>query len=185
MGQERQPCIRRRIFSKDKWENLFGDVEDLSDEKDVTQSADLEYIVSADKIEIIEEEAPEKQDVVKFGGGKTIVKSLTVDEAARREKNRKKKGNRGEEIAVEIEKQRLKKLGRPDLLDKIVNVAKFKDGLGYDLISTDKDESGKEIEIYIEVKASSLGKDTPFFVSPNEVETSNRLRDRLLEKYLV
>ena len=63
------------------------------------------------------------------------------------------------------------------MFDKIVNAARFKDGLGYDLISTDIDKYGNEVEIYIEVKASSEGKDTPFYISPNEVEASMRLSE--------
>ena len=115
--------------------------------------------------------------VIRIGKATSVVRSLSAEEAAKREKNRKKKGNRGEDIAVEIERRRLTDVGRMDLVEKVVNVAKVKDGLGYDLISTDIDENGNEIEIYIEVKATSEKKDTPFYVSPNEVDVSRRLSD--------
>ena len=103
--------------------------------------------------------------------------SVSAEEAARREKNRKKKGDRGEEIAIEIEKHRLKNLGREDLVPKITHVAKKKDGLGYDIISTDLDEAGKEQEIYIEVKTTAGDINTPFYVSTNELKVSRKYKD--------
>ena len=165
------------IISKAKWEGLFDDADEFQDEPDVVRSDDISYTTDVTQMNLIEEEAPDKATVIRTGSGKSVVRSLSAEEAAKREKNRKKKGNRGEEIAVEIERRRLKKLGREDLSEKITNVARVKDGLGYDIISTDLDKDGNEIEIYIEVKATSYGKDTPFYVSPNEVEVSNRLSE--------
>ncbi|WP_026508089.1 DUF3883 domain-containing protein [Butyrivibrio sp. MC2013] len=165
------------VLSKDKWDNLFGEVDEGKDESDVIQSDDLNYLTDVSDMKLIEETAPDKATVIRIGKATSVVRSLSAEEAAKREKNRKKKGNRGEDIAVEIEKRRLADIGRMDLVEKVVNVARVKDGLGYDLISTDIDENGNEIEIYIEVKATSEKKDTPFYVTPNEVEVSRRLSD--------
>ncbi len=166
------------VISKDKWNDMFDEVKETTkDESDVLSEKDLDYTVAVSDMELEEEKSPEKSSVIRPEAGSSIVRSLSAEEAAQREKNRKKKGIRGENIAEEIEKRRLNDLGRPDLVEKIVNVAKEKDGLGYDLISTDIDTEGNEIEIYIEVKASSGGIDTPFFVSHNEVEVSKRFED--------
>ena len=150
------------VLSKDKWENLFGEVDDIRDESDVIQSDNLNYLTDVSDMKLIEETAPEKATVIRFGKATSVVRSLSAEEAARREKNRKKKGNRGEDIAVEIERRRLADIGRMDLVEKVANVAKVKDGLGYDLISTDIDENGNEIEIYIEVKATSEKRQQPY-----------------------
>lgn len=135
------------VMSKGIWDNLFDEAEDSYEEQDVVQTSELNYTTDVTKMRLIEEKAPDEAAVVRVGNGTTVVKSLSAEEAAKREKNRKKKGNRGEEIAVEIEKRRLSDLGRSDLVDKIVNLAKKKDGLGYDLTSTDIDDAGNEIEI--------------------------------------
>ena len=68
-------------------------------------------------------------------------------------------------------------MGRPDLVSKITHVAKNKDGLGYDVISTDVDNGGNEVEIYIEVKATSGDKDMPFYVTARELEVSQKYRE--------
>ena len=94
-----------------------------------------------------------------------------------KEKNNKLKGNRAEEIALEIEKKRIKAAGRSELLPKIIPVAKTTDGLGYDIRSIDIQDDGSIIEIFIEVKGTSGGINTPFHVSKRELEVSQKLRE--------
>ena len=67
-------------------------------------------------------------------------------------------------------------LNRPDLIPKITHVAKYKDGLGYDVISLDIDENGNYHEIFIEVKTTAGSINTPFYVSSNELLVSQKLR---------
>lgn len=160
-----------------KWENLFSDEGDFANpEPDEKSGHILEYTVKAGEMTFEEIEAPEKRLVQRFEGS-SIVKSMSAEEAGRREKNRKNKGNHGEEIAIEIEKRRLEAMGRKDLISKITHVAKFRDGLGYDIISTDVDASGVEKEIYIEVKATAGDITMPFYVSFRELEVSRRYRE--------
>jgi hypothetical protein len=60
----------------------------------------------------------------------------------------------------------LHQLGHKGLADKVEHVAKTKgDGLGYDILSFDP--TGREK--FIEVKTTTFGKETPFFVSRGEV----------------
>lgn len=88
-------------------------------------------------------------------------------------KNKKIKGNRGEEIVIRIEKEKLESVGRADLAKKVNWRAKLEDGLGYDIESWETDENGEnERQIFIEVKSTSRGFLEPFFISSNEVEVS-------------
>jgi hypothetical protein len=81
----------------------------------------------------------------------------------------KKLGDRGEKIVMDLEKSRLSKAGRNDLVNKIDRVSLKSDALGYDIISFDEDGT----ERYIEVKAtrSSVGV-ANFFFTANELQAA-------------
>ena len=75
-------------------------------------------------------------------------------------------GRAGEEFVLNFEHFRLHSLGYKKLADKVEHVANTKgDGLGYDILSFEP--SGRER--FIEVKTTTFGKETPFFVSRGEV----------------
>lgn len=83
-------------------------------------------------------------------------------------------GLAGEEFVVRFEHWRLNQLGQSKLADRVEHVSKTKgDGLGYDVLSFDA--SGRER--FIEVKTTSFGKETPFFVSRNELNFSKDASD--------
>ena len=78
-------------------------------------------------------------------------------------------GRAGEAFVVEFEQRRLHELGLKKLADKVDHVAATQgDGLGYDVRSFD--ETGRDR--FIEVKTTAWGKQTPFFISRNELEFS-------------
>ena len=78
-------------------------------------------------------------------------------------------GLAGEEFVVQFEHWRLNALGQSTLADRVEHVAQSKgDGLGFDVLSFEPD--GRER--FIEVKTTAFGKDTPFFVSKNELTFS-------------
>ena len=78
-------------------------------------------------------------------------------------------GKAGEEFVVEYERLRLHEAGKKKLAEKVDHVAASQgDGLGYDVLSFDT--AGREL--FIEVKTTAFGKDTPSFISKNEVEFS-------------
>ena len=129
-----------------------------------------------DQLSIIEEEAPSFQNKP-IGNIDSVTNSISPEESALRQKNRKIMGNRGEEIAVEIEKRRLSKLGREDLIGRIIPVGKKKDGLGYDVRSVDVDDNNMTHDIFIEVKATSGDIDRPFDISRRELKVSQRFRE--------
>jgi len=78
-------------------------------------------------------------------------------------------GQAGEEFVVHYERWRLISGGYERLANKVEHVAKTQgDGLGYDVLSFDT--TGKHR--LIEVKTTSFGKETPFFITRNEVDLS-------------
>lgn len=86
-----------------------------------------------------------------------------------REASNQSLGLAGEEFVVQFEHWRLIELGQQRLADKVEHVSRIKgDGLGYDVLSFELD--GKER--LIEVKTTTFGKETPFFVSRGEVNLS-------------
>jgi Domain of unknown function (DUF3883) len=84
-------------------------------------------------------------------------------------------GKAGEEFVAAFEQRRLHALGHTKLADKVEHVASTKgDGLGYDVHSFD--ENGRDR--FIEVKTTAWGKETPFFISSNELQFSKSFSDQ-------
>jgi Domain of unknown function (DUF3883) len=76
---------------------------------------------------------------------------------------------------VGYERDWLRQHGRPDLADGVRWTAREDgDGLGYDGLSFDLDGC----ERYIEVKATALGAETPFYISSAELDFAQRHADR-------
>jgi Domain of unknown function (DUF3883) len=83
-------------------------------------------------------------------------------------------GLAGEEFVVHYERWSLVSKGHERLADRVEHVAKTQgDGLGYDVLSFDV--TGKDK--LIEVKTTSFGKETPFFITRNEVDLSRTEAD--------
>ena len=75
-------------------------------------------------------------------------------------------GALGEQLVVDFERSRLEAAGRPDLADGVRWVAREDgDGIGFDVLSF-TDEGN---ERYVEVKTTSLGPGTPFYLSSAEL----------------
>jgi hypothetical protein len=92
-----------------------------------------------------------------------------------RESRNRSLGLAGEELVLEYETRRLHELGAKQLANRIEHVSKTKgDGTGFDILSFDGD--GRER--FIEVKTTAYVAETPFFVSPNEVEFSSEQTDK-------
>ena len=75
-------------------------------------------------------------------------------------------GMKGEDVALAIEQEYLRSVGRKDLADRVSNHAQTKgDGLGYDILSFFEDGREK----YIEVKSTTGALNTSFYLSRNEL----------------
>lgn len=75
-------------------------------------------------------------------------------------------GLAGENFVVNFEHLRLCAAGQARLADRVEQVSQSRgDGLGFDVLSFEAD--GRER--FIEVKTTAFGKETPFFISQNEV----------------
>ena len=97
-------------------------------------------------------------------------KSYAVNYLEREAQNRSL-GAAGEQFVLNFERARLESLGRGHLAGHIQHIAQTRgDGAGFDILSFE--QSGAER--LIEVKTTKYGRETPFFVSRNEVATSER-----------
>jgi len=84
------------------------------------------------------------------------------------EKEKKRIGDLGELLVLQHEQEKLKSLGikkTPEHKSKSEG-----DGLGYDILSYDKNGQ----EIFIEVKTTSYGSGTPFYITRNELVCSKQ-----------
>lgn len=98
-------------------------------------------------------------------------KGRTIDYDALQKQN-SMIGFLGEEIVLKYEKNILSNV--PDLSQRIEHVSQTKgDGLGYDILSFDSQGN----EIFIEVKTTTQGKNTPFYMTSNEVNFANKHPD--------
>jgi hypothetical protein len=87
-----------------------------------------------------------------------------------REARNRSLGSAGEAFVLAYEQYRLHVAGKAQLGERVEHISKTRgDGLGFDVLSFEFD--GRER--FIEVKTTSFGKETPFFVSRNEVELSD------------
>lgn len=95
------------------------------------------------------------------------------DYLAREARNRAL-GLAGEELVVELERQRLLAHGKERLADRVEHVSVTKgDGLGFDILSFDT--TGRDR--FIEVKTTAFSKETPFYVSKGELDFSKSSSD--------
>lgn len=84
-------------------------------------------------------------------------------------------GLAGEQFVLSYERWKLQHHGLPDLAQRVEHVSvTLGDGLGFDIRSFDLEGN----EQWIEVKTTSFAKDTPFFVTRNELRTSQAHADR-------
>jgi hypothetical protein len=93
-----------------------------------------------------------------------------------RDQRNRSLGRAGEEFVLDVERQQLKEMNRPDLASKVRWVAADEgDGAGYDIHSFDPQNGSARL---IEVKTTNGSARTPFFLSRNE---RNRSTERPAE----
>ena len=96
------------------------------------------------------------------------VSSTSKTDYVLRQKENSRLGAAGEEWVLAYEKKRLNDAGCKDLAKKVKWVAQKDDSKGYDILSYDDDGN----ELFIEVKTTNGGVQTPFFISATEMAVS-------------
>jgi hypothetical protein len=103
------------------------------------------------------------------------VEPLTGVNYLEREARNASLGLAGELFVLNFERARLILSGRENLAESVEHVPVTQgDGLGFDIRSFELDGSDR----FIEVKTTAYGKQTPFFLSSNELRTSRKRHDR-------
>ena len=98
-----------------------------------------------------------------------------------REQNNITLGEEGERLIIEYEKWRLIQEGKDNLVDKIEWISKeHGDGSGFDILSKNKNGTDR----YIEVKTTKLSKETPIYLTANELSFA-ALKERSFFLYRV
>jgi len=111
---------------------------------------------------------------VKPGSAVRLVRNADKRDYIEREARNTSLGLAGEKFVVQYERWPLTSLGGEKLANKIDHVSVTQgDGLGFDVLSFDV--NGRER--LIEVKTTSFGKETPFFITRNEVALSKSEAD--------
>ena len=141
-------------------------------EQELLESSELE---EAEIITLKLSDIPEGRKTSKFSemSKKTIRK---IDYVKKQKKNAEN-GLIGEKLVMSYEAEKLRSLGKEELIEKIKWISKEDDGTGYDILSFD--ENGNEI--YIEVKSTADNENAVFFISTNEINAMEKLK----EKYFV
>ena len=98
-----------------------------------------------------------------------------------RQKENTRLGAAGEQWVFAFEKKRLIAAGRKDLAKKVEWVAQKDDSKGYDILSFDEEGN----ELFIEVKTTNGGVQTPFYLTASEmaVSSNNASKYRLYRIY--
>jgi len=145
------------ILSEMKLENGF-DNNKISEENDLSSG------------NIIQVTAPNKNLNEKEFTGQAHKQGMEVKQSTNG-----RLGKMGEDLVMSYEKNRLLKAGLKDLAYKVKHSSESEgDGLGYDIKSYDLDGS----TIYIEVKSTTGEKNTPFFLSSNELLASKKYSEK-------
>ncbi len=119
-------------------------------------------------------EPPRLERPTRSGVADRSYRSPKTDYLAMEARNRSL-GAAGEEFTVEYEQARLSSAGQGNLADRVERISVSRgEAEGYDVLSFEV--SGRER--LIEVKTTSYGDSTPFFVSPNELATSSDRSDQ-------
>jgi hypothetical protein len=88
-------------------------------------------------------------------------------------------GDRGELIVLALERQRLMQAGKMKLAEDVEHVSQRDDSLGFDILSFDDDGTKRQIE----VKATTSECQKGFYITANELESSEKLQNYYL--YLI
>lgn len=124
---------------------------------------------SEDWLSAMEEPPPKEQPADPARSETLVIHNPAKVNYLEREAQNQRLGNAGEEFIINFERARLIRAGRDSLADRIERVSETQGpSAGFDILSCE--ENGKDR--FIEVKTTKYGKNTPFFVTKNELAFS-------------
>ncbi|MFC0774272.1 DUF3883 domain-containing protein [Terrimonas alba] len=141
----------------------------FSFEKEFKKFADEKTEVPVKKIDFnkVVDSKPVKQKYVEREPKFIPIKTNYLE----KEQHNRSLGEKGESFVIDYEKWRLNKAGKENLADKVEWISqKYGDGTGFDILS--KNNNGTDR--YIEVKTTKLTKETPIYLSSNEVKFAHK-----------
>ena len=173
------------------YDQIYRDMNELSYEQvieNILSQSDLNYINANEATKMIDNALHEDSEQYEFDSGRILeeiaIPKVTKIIYGRISRSNIKKidhikkakkdaaiGLDGEKLVLEYEKEKFRKKGRVDLIEKIDWVGSYDESKGYDIRSYEIDENGDESEIFIEVKTTEDGENTQFFMSENEIKT--------------
>ncbi|MGH1473816.1 DUF3427 domain-containing protein [Yersinia proxima] len=118
--------------------------------------------------------APEKKVISNKTKTTDIQKKKSEPDWAAVDERNRTLGDRGELLVMVYESERLRKAGRNDLAAKVERISAVDSSAGYDIKSFDSLGN----EILIEVKTTTGGIHTPFYISLNELSVAAKNQDR-------
>lgn len=149
-----EKVIAEFIIENRKWlEPVFENFSNAVVKPPVKSKIDFEQIVDT-KVE--ESKIPEAEPLFR------PIKTNYLE----KEQNNRNLGEAGEDLVIAYEKWSLIQAGKESLADKVEWVSKERgDGAGFDILSRNLNGTDK----YIEVKTTKLSKQTPIYLSKNEL----------------
>ncbi|MES2268634.1 MAG: DUF3883 domain-containing protein [Bacteroidota bacterium] len=145
------PAVRKYLKLYPNVQSLFGEF--------ANDSSSADKPVKFDNWLVVPPEIKKESPIVKPAMNPVKINYLE------REQNNRLLGLKGEELAIEFERNLLINSGKESLAEKIEWVSRDQgDGLGFDILSRNTNGTDK----YIEVKTTKLSKETPFFFTSNE-----------------
>ena len=128
-----------------------------------------------DWLEAMEEPPPKEEFIDSVKTKTSVVYNPAGVNYLEREARNQRLGNAGEEFTINFERVRLIRAGRESLADFIEHVSETQGpSAGFDIRSYE--ENGKDR--FIEVKTTKYGRNTPFFVTRNELAFSQENASR-------
>ena len=126
--------------------------------------------LSAPNLDQIFEDPPEKTAAPKTTSKPWLSRKARRIDFAERDAANRHLGKLGEQFVFDLERYRLKTVGRDDLAQRVVWAARdIGDGLGFDILSFDEGDDSVRM---LEVKTTGLGKFFPFYITSNELQCS-------------
>lgn len=137
----------------------------------------IEEIQMLESKEVLEVDFEDISNKKKMSNNNRKSKTRKVD-YIKINKSKEKVGFDSEELVYNLEKKKLIENNEENLANEVIWESKENgDGAGYDIKSFEK-INGKYVEIYIEVKGTNKGINEPFDISKNEIDASNKYKER-------